>query len=210
MKAIEQTVTISAPNFQVAEFLLRGNAPYVQNAFSSKAKEEMRSKQAEGSTAKKGKIRTGKDFDLCYEESKHISTEGWCGIPASCFRAAMISACRIVNFKMTLAKLSVFVEHDGFDRVDGSPLIKITKGEPRKVEHLVRIQTTTDIRARAQWPAGWEAKVRIKFDSQQFTLVDITNLMMRVGLQVGIGEGRPDSKTSCGMGWGTFEIVGKE
>jgi hypothetical protein len=30
--------------------------------------------------------------------------------------------------------------------------------------------------------------------------------MHRVGAQVGIGEGRPDSKNSTGMGWGTFEI----
>jgi hypothetical protein len=30
--------------------------------------------------------------------------------------------------------------------------------------------------------------------------------MARVGLQVGIGEGRPDSKNSAGMGWGLFTI----
>jgi hypothetical protein len=39
-----------------------------------------------------------------------------------------------------------------------------------------------------------------------FSLDDISNLLMRVGLQVGLGEGRPDSKKSAGMGWGTFEI----
>jgi len=31
-----------------------------------------------------------------------------------------------------------------------------------------------------------------------------------VGLQVGIGEGRPDSKNSAGMGWGMFTIEDKE
>ena len=35
---------------------------------------------------------------------------------------------------------------------------------------------------------------------------DVTNLLMRVGQQVGIGEGRPDSKNSAGMGWGTFNV----
>ena len=35
---------------------------------------------------------------------------------------------------------------------------------------------------------------------------DITNLMKRLGIQVGIGEGRPDSKESCGLMWGLFEV----
>ena len=32
------------------------------------------------------------------------------------FVSALISACRLVGFKMTLAKLSVFVEEDGRDK----------------------------------------------------------------------------------------------
>jgi hypothetical protein len=39
------------------------------------------------------------------------------------------------------------------------------------------------------------------------TEADIANLIARVGLQVGIGEGRPDSKQSAGLGFGLFEIV---
>lgn len=39
--------------------------------------------------------------------------------------------------------------------------------------------------------------------------VDVANLMNRVGAQVGIGEGRPDSKNSAGMGWGLFSIETK-
>jgi hypothetical protein len=41
----------------------------------------------------------------------------------------------------------------------------------------------------------------------QFTPEDVANLMARVGMQVGIGEGRPDSKNSAGMGWGLFKIA---
>ena len=43
-------------------------------------------------------------------------------------------------------------------------------------------------------------------DADQFSLTDITNLLSRVGAQVGIGEGRPDSKSSAGMGWGMFRL----
>jgi hypothetical protein len=53
----------------------------------------------------------------------------------------------------------------------------------------------------------WSANLRIRFDAGQFTYTDIANLLMRVGEQVGIGEGRHDSKKSGGMGWGTFRIV---
>ena len=52
-----------------------------------------------------------------------------------------------------------------------------------------------------------DRQIRIRFDADMFSLTDITNLLMRVGLQVGIGAGRPFSKDSCGMGWGLFDIV---
>jgi hypothetical protein len=39
------------------------------------------------------------------------------------------------------------------------------------------------------------------------TADDIVNLISRVGLQVGVGEGRPDSKQSAGLGFGLFQIV---
>jgi ribosomal protein S17 len=40
----------------------------------------------------------------------------------------------------------------------------------------------------------------------QFKVQDVANLLSRVGEQVGICEGRPDSKNSAGMGWGTFQV----
>lgn len=204
-------IQISAPNFQVAEFKVRGIAPYVQNKFSAKAREQMKDKQEAGSTGKKGTKKDAKNFQEAYEMATHRAVDGWCGIPAPAVRAAMISACRTVGFKMTLAKLSVFVEADGFDADDQTPLIKITRGDPEYFESLVRLATgVADIRPRPMWRPGWEAVIRIRFDGDQFTLTDVTNLLMRVGLQVGIGEGRPDSKMSTGMGWGMFEVLGAE
>lgn len=207
----EREVTIKAPKFETAEFRIFGNVPMVQNAFPQKAKETMKAKQEAGTQAKKGKAREAKDFQECYLQSMHISKDGWNGIPAPAFRSAMISACRIVGFKMTLAKLAVFVEADGIDRNDGTPLVKITKGKPHYVEHSVRLETgVTDIRARAMFDEGWEAVLRIKYDADLFTVEDVSNLLMRVGMQVGIGEGRPDSKKSAGMGWGTFDVTAKK
>jgi hypothetical protein len=200
------TVTIPAPKFQTVVIDIKGDAPMVQHKFSAKIKTEMHEKQVAGSTAKKGAKRESKDFQALYKDAMHVSTEGWYGIPAPAFRNAMVSACRIVGFQMTKAKLAVFVKADGFDP-DGTPLVRITKGEPEYHEAAVRLATgVVDLRARPMFREGWEASVSIKFDGDMFTQADIAHLMMRVGMQVGIGEGRPDSKASCGQGWGTFEV----
>jgi hypothetical protein len=212
MKKKETEITIKAPNLQVAEFTLIGKSPYVQNTFSNKAREQIKETQTKGSTGKKDRKKEGKDFNQCYEDSKHISDDGWYGQPASGYRAALISACKLCGFAMTRAKLSLFIIPDGFDKNDGQPLVRIVKGEPHYSEHHVRLETgVCDIRARAMWDAGWEAVLRVRFDADQFTLQDVSNLLLRAGLQVGIGEGRHDSKKSfTGMGWGEFEIKGKE
>ena len=203
-----QVVTIAPPNFQTGVFRIRGIAPYVQNKFSQKAREQMRAMQEAGSTARKGSKREAKDFHAAYEQAIHRTAEGWAGIPAPAFRNAMISACRTVGFQMTRSKLGLFIEPDGFDADDGTPLVRITKGEPEYHEAFVRNETgVVDLRPRPMWAPGWEAVVRIRFDADMFTLADVANLLMRAGLQVGIGEGRPDSKKSAGLGWGLFEIV---
>ena len=200
-----ETVAISAPKIHTAEFTIVGTAPYIQLRFSEKAMHAMRAKMELGSQAGKKTAKAARDFDEDFRQALHVSDEGWNGIPASAFRNAMISACRLVGFKMTLAKLSVFILPDGFDKIDGVPLIKI-EGEPEP--HIMHARNATgvcDLRVRAKfWP--WTANVRVQYDADQFSPTDCANLMTRVGAQVGIGEGRPDSKASAGMGWGTFKL----
>ena len=201
-----ESVVIKPANIQTVVFKIKGTAPLVQARFSGKAMQAMMSKMALGSQASKSRVKAARDFDDDLEQAKHISTEGWQGIPASAFRQAMISACRLVGFKMTLAKLSVFVKADGFDRIDGIPLIRF-EGTPERTEMAVRNQTgVADIRIRPMW-REWTSSVRVSYDADQFSATDVANLMARVGLQVGIGEGRPDSRESAGLGWGTFELV---
>ncbi len=203
-----RTAVIKPPRFKSANILIRGTAPLVMHAFSEKARNTMIETQEQGQQARKGKKRDPKDFNAVYNGARHISRQGWDGIPAAAFRNAMISACRVVGFKMTLAKLSVFVEADGFDKSDGSPLVKITKGKPeRRFDPARNDNGSTDIRCRPMWREGWEAQVRIRWDEDQFSATDVVNLFARVGMQVGVGEGRPDSRNSAGLGWGLFEVV---
>lgn len=205
MKKTEETVTIKAPSIAKAKFKIVGTAPYVQLRFSEKAINAMAEKMKAGSQANKKKAREARDFEEDFRQAQHVSTDGWPGIPASAFRNGLISACRLVGFKMTLAKLSLFVEGDGFDKVDAVPLIKI-EGTPE--QHMMHARNATgvcDLRVRAKfWP--WSAVLNVSYDSDQFSATDVANLLLRVGTQVGIGEGRPDSKMSAGMGWGTFTL----
>lgn len=200
-----KTVVVAAPNFRSVEFTLVGTAPLVMNKMSEKAKTIM----MEAMSSRKGKQRGNKAEPVDWEEKLqgaiHYSTEGWIGFPASAFRAAAISACRIVNFKMTLGKMGIFVRPDGFDKDDGSPLVRLI-GDYRPVDHVVRLGMGSATVARRPMFEQWSAKIVVDYDGDMFSTVDLYNLFVRVGLQVGIGEGRPDSKSSVGMGWGTFRI----
>jgi hypothetical protein len=201
----QQSLVIKAPNFQVAQFEIVGTSPLVQLRFTAKAKNQMREKMLEGSTAKKGKARDPRNFEGEFEQAMYVARKGWYGINAASFRNAMISACKTVGFQMTRAKLSIFCEAEDFDKYDGTPLVQIL-GKPEPYEAMVRNATgVADIRMRAMWKE-WTIKPVIRWDADQFKLEDISNLLMRVGMQVGLGEGRPDSKNSAGLGFGLFEL----
>lgn len=204
--AAKQVVGIQRPNFGHAEFELVGAAPLVIHRFSAKTKQQMKDKMETGKAASSKKNRDPKNTDDTFNEARYISKDGWDGIHAAAFRNAMIDACRLVGFKMTLAKCSVFIEADGWDAQEPQiPLVRI-EGAPTKQEDMARVETGQPyVTVRAAYH-NWKAKIRIKWDADQFTLSDITNLLMRVGQQIGVGEGRPFSKNSAGMGWGLFNL----
>jgi len=200
---MQRVVQIKAPNFQHGEFRIKGVAPLVIHRFSAKTKTMMKEKMEMGKSAGSKKNREARSTDDLYQEARYISKQGWDGFHAGAIRNAMISACRLVNFKMTLAKLSIFVEPDGWDAKEPQiPLIRID-GKPVKQEDMARVETGQPyVTVRAAYH-DWGAKINIRWDADQFTVTDISNLLSRVGQQVGLCEGRPDSKNSAGMGWGS-------
>jgi len=198
-------IVIQAPKINTVAINIRGTAPFVQHKFSAKSKKKMLEAQM-SSKAKSRKSREPRDIEEDYRGAMHRMPDGGYGIPCPAFRSAMISACRVSGFQMTKAKLSVFVQPDGFDVDDATPLVKL-EGEPEESQLPVRLESgVCSIAIRPMW-REWSATVRVSFDSDQFSETDVVNLMARAGLQVGVGEGRPDSKKSHGCGWGLFEIV---
>jgi hypothetical protein len=152
--------------------------------------------------------RPPRDYDTDFLQAQHIAANGgWHGIPCPAIRAAMIDACRTVGLVMTRAKMSVFVVADGFDADDGTPLVRLDAPAPERMEALVRNDDgSADIRIRPMW-REWAADVQVEFDADMITPESVVNLLDRAGRQVGIGEGRPYSKSSVGQGWGTFSVV---
>lgn len=200
-----EVVTIKPLRQQTLAFRLIGTAPYMQLRFSQKAMAKMQATQEAGSQARSKRTKEARDFDSDYHEAMHRFPDGRYGVPAAAFRNALISACRTVGFKMTLAKLSIFIEADGLDIVDGTPLVAL-EGTPEKTILPVRNATgVADLRVRPMW-REWTMALRIRFDLDQFSATDIFNLLIRAGAQVGIGEGRPDSKESAGLGYGLFDV----
>ena len=207
----KKLVQIEPPTMQTVLFTIEGTAPLVIHRFSEKSKLEMLSKMEAGSVATKGKKRNALDKKAVFEAAQYRSPEGWHGFNASCIRNALIRACSLVNFKMTLAKMCLFVVADGRDALNPEyQLVRIWSKPPRMSEIPVGLPNgSTDIRIRPAYDE-WQAKLRITFDSDQFSAKDVANLLHRAGMQVGIAEGRPSSSDSGGMGWGTFKIINEK
>ena len=106
-----------------------------------------------------------------------------------------------------MAKLSLFICADGYDKDESTPLVRIY-GDPAitYTAHTRNATGVIDVRSRPMYKK-WGCVLKIRYDQDQFMAQDVVNLIARVGAQVGIGEGRPDSKSSAGLGYGIFEIV---
>ena len=205
-KTPDTKVTITPPRMARASIKIVGTAPYLQNKFSSDNRTKMLETQKAGSAAKRTrKAKAPKDFEKVYQGSMHISQEGWCGIPCTALRNAMIDACQLTEMDMIRAKMCIFVIAQGLDRENLEPLIKID-GKPRMLIDKVKIGiSSTDLAARAVFER-WSASFELEWDDDVFKAQDIVNLLARAGWQVGIGAGRPLSKTSPGTGKGTFRV----
>jgi len=196
-----QQITITPPNLQELHLRIVGVAPYMQARFSEKARQAMMAKQAAGSVAKKGAKREPRDFDADFRAAQHRASEGWVGIPASAIRNACIDACRMVGFQMTRAKMSVFIEPDGFDVLDGTPLVRLDAGEPERTEMTTRNATgVPDIRIRpqgegeyvpavvlARQPARWQLardEVLRYLDAAQDAVADLDEVLRVYGPHV--------------------------
>lgn len=203
-------VVIKRPTFRHGIWRIAGDgAPLVIRRFSTKGKEGLLATMMAG-TQSKSKVKREKfDPQQTFEDARYRFKDGGDGFNASALRKALIEACRLVGFKMTLAKLSIFIEADGWDVKEPQiPLVRI-HGAPVMQQDVARVDNGNPYITVRPAYHDWHADVKIRWDEDQFSAQDISNLLERVGQQVGLCEGRPNSKNGCGMGWGTFHVQGE-
>jgi len=202
----EVQVSIPAPEFEIMEFPIHGDI-LVAHRFSQKAKNELAQKQAGLSPKGSRKVRVAQSPEDVYNAARYIHKEGWDGCPASAIRKAMVRACSLVGFQMTLARMSIFVIQDGWDKVEPqTPLVRIY-GEPVLQSDMARVSGGAPYITYRPAYHDWKMRPRLRWDRKQFSVSDVSNLLRIAGEQVGLLEGRPSSP-SGGMGWGLFELDG--
>lgn len=199
-------VHIKRANLRILEIPIVGDGPLVIHAWGAKALRQLRETQERGSTQSSSRRKKEpKDFIGAFNDARHISTKGWDGFHAGAIRNAAIAACRLLDYTMVKAKMSIFILPDGFTK-DGTPLIRIQGAEAKPHEGIVRVANgQPDIRVRPMY-FPWSANIRVQYDADQFTAEDVINLIDRCGRQVGLCEGRALSPKSAGMGWGMFHV----
>lgn len=200
-------IQIREPNFLTAKFRILGTAPLMIHKFSSKQKKAIEDKQTERDKVKKA--RAPKDYKAEFNGARYIAAEGWDGLYAGAIRNAMIAAARHVDgLQMAKSKGLFFVRAQGFDKEDGTPLVRIFGSKAAHDTRPVKLDDGgTDLRNRPRYDR-WHCDIEIDYDADAVTPTDVANLLHRAGVSVGLCEGRPQSSHSFGIGFGTFAVQG--
>lgn len=196
-------IVIPAPQIQRIEVPIIGISPLIVHAWSEKAKKMMLEKQQKKATGAK----EAKDPHADFMASRYISEEGWDGVPAGGFKAAVVGACRAVSgLPMTLAKRMCFVISDGTTANGSQQLVRI-EGEPRMCQHMVRLESgVADIRFRAEF-VEWSAKLKLEFNSGIISAEQLVNLISHAGYSEGICEWRPSAPQSATGECGRWRVA---
>lgn len=182
--AAAQKIELPALSIQTITLMLVGDSPLIVHAWSEKAKRMMLDKMMK----KASKGREAKNPEAEYEDCFYRTPTGAYGFPAVGVKAAMVSAARYVDAKMTVLR--------GAFHIDDEILTVI--GDPRPREDMVKVgMGTADIRYRPEFPE-WRIPVTIKFNTSAISAEQIANLLNVAGFGVGIGEWRPERNGSYG------------
>jgi hypothetical protein len=182
--AATQKIELPALKIEQITLMLIGDSPLIVHAWSEKAKRQMLDKQMKKASSGKAAKDPEADYEACFYRTE---TRGY-GFPAIGVKAAMVSAARYVEAKMTVLR--------GAFHIDCEMLSVI--GEPRPREDMVRVgMGTADIRYRPEF-VDWRIPVTIKFNASAISAEQIANLLNVAGFGVGIGEWRPERNGSYG------------
>lgn len=180
---------------------IKGTAPLITHAWSTKAREMMLAAQQGKKTPKQAK-----DPDTDFTNSRYQFADGsGDGFPVTGFKAATVKGGGRVfgkAVKMTELRQNFVFIADGLG-TDGMQLARINGPAPVKREDMVRVgMGTADIRYRAMYE-DWGALLRVQFIPSMIDSASVVALIDAGGTN-GVGEWRPEK----GGSFGTYEVVG--
>lgn len=190
---------------------IEGVTPVIPHKWSEKAKRMMPGwapmdgtaadeTTTKGPKAKKQPRNPTEEAEACV----YRLPDGRPGLPATAFKAAMVSACRFFDKpSMTEAKLLLFVEGVGPDQlvpIEGTPILR--EDTPRNANG------GADLRYRyAFYP--WKATVAVRFLPTSTTEQTVVALL-DAGGRCGVGDWRPSAPKSTTGTFGQFRVVGED
>lgn len=185
-------ITLPPIRIETVQFLLIGDSPLIVHAWSEKAKKLMLDKQMKkAKTAKEAKDPQA-DYEACF----YRTPTGAYGFPAIGVKAAMISACRYADMKMTEARGAFHIDAEMVELL----------GAPRPREDMVRVgMGTADIRYRPEF-VDWKMPVTLKINASVISAEQVANLLNIAGFGVGLGEWRPEKNGQ----YGRFHVASSE
>jgi hypothetical protein len=170
--------------FKAVKFKIEGTSPLVQRPLV---------------------VRRKRKGDAC---DFYVAREGWRGIPVYGFRQALLGACKLEGFHLRNGAGLPTVRADGFDMIEGTPLVKITKGKPRDASEV-----DDKLAGGLVYSKGWKARIVIEFDADIFKVEEIVKIATTAGAEVGLGCKRPTmsrakrKKGDVDYSYGTFDVA---
>lgn len=160
-KVTSKTLVITPPNIQAIKFEIVGLTPLVQRPIV---------------------VRYQPTCDF------YVSSKGWRGIPVYGIRKSLFGACKFegLTFGTEFKSGMLGIQPDGFDQVEGTPLVRITKGKPRDASEI-----DEKLKGGIVYSKGWEASVVIEFDADMFKPQGVIEIITIAGKEIGLGRIRP-------------------
>lgn len=177
-----------------------GTAPLLMAKFSDKSKRQM----LEAQMGKKN-VKQPKNPKQLFEDAQYRLGKGW-GMPAVCFKAAIVGAARFFetkNLSMTMLKPALFVHGEGPEM-----LVKLETKAPKMHEGTVRNASgVADLRYRPLFEK-WGVVLEIEYPPSVLSLDSVLALVDASGLG-GVGDWRPSSPKCATGHFGTYRIDDK-
>lgn len=191
---------------EVVEFSIRqvtipiiGISPLIIHAWSEKSKKMIADKQVGKAKNKKHEIRNPEED---FEQAKHISADGWEGLPAAAVKAAMIRGAKMVGMVMKDTQAAFFVNAD----CEATQLVRI-HGESRMRTDMVRVgMGAADIRYRPEYPE-WYIELNIDFNEGLISIDQLHQIVKAAGYGNGLGEMRPEKGK---FNYGRFKLANEK